>query len=138
MNMHHDANHADVGSFGSRTNEIDVGNITGTEVSPSIVANWSPAPAFGAAAKTPQEEMGGRTVQSSPAIFQDARPRTMSTTDTDTAIDVSEALERAAQAIESRSGNITYMQAWKRAAKLVRAMKPPVHSQTDGAHLTGA
>lgn len=42
----------------------------------------------------------------------------------DTKSAVRAALEAVAQEIEARSGNTVYMQAWKRAAKIVRAHKP--------------
>lgn len=34
------------------------------------------------------------------------------------------AFERAASALERKAGNKVYMQAWKNAAKIIRAMKP--------------
>ena len=34
------------------------------------------------------------------------------------------ALEAAAKRLEKESGNGTYMQAWKRAARIVRSLKP--------------
>jgi hypothetical protein len=37
---------------------------------------------------------------------------------------VREALEAAACELETRSGNLIYRQAWKRAAEIIRARKP--------------
>lgn len=37
---------------------------------------------------------------------------------------VSDALEGAARQLEARAGNETYQKAWRRAAKLLRSMKP--------------
>lgn len=34
------------------------------------------------------------------------------------------ALERAAEAVEKRSGNDVYQRAWKAAARLIRSLKP--------------
>lgn len=42
---------------------------------------------------------------------------------------VREALEQAAREIETRAGNTLYLQAWKRAAKLIRA-RIPKYEQT--------
>lgn len=45
-----------------------------------------------------------------------------------------EALERAAQMLERRSGNEQYMKAWKVAAKLIRSMKK-VNRQSETNHI---
>ncbi len=37
---------------------------------------------------------------------------------------IRQALERAARRLEEQQGNSTYMQAWAKGARLIRAMKP--------------
>lgn len=46
---------------------------------------------------------------------------------------VREALEAVARELETRAGNVVYMQAWKRAAKIIRARIPQYDIPTDGA-----